>query len=155
VLSDAGLRLKTKSVSIYVVYYNRYITIVSMFISKKVTSKKDGQERLIHDLVLKFYSRQGSITSVFLHKALNRSILRFNLFSPDYYLPPKLRPKRASLKRLRRRSSKRLPRPRKKSSSRLRRLTKPRSLTCGYSKSGAWAIWPGLIKSRFRRLWPL
>jgi hypothetical protein len=135
--SDAGLRLKTESVSIYIVYYSRYITITPMFISEKVTSRKDGQERLIHNLVPKFYSRQGSITSVFSHKALNRSILRFNLSLLNYYLPLKSRLKKASLKQLRRRLSKRLPRPRKKSSSRLKRPTKLRSLICGYSKSGA------------------
>jgi hypothetical protein len=137
VLSNAGLRLKTESVGIYVVYYSKYVTIALMFISKKVASKKDGQERLIHNLVLKFYNRQGSIASVFSHKALNRSILRSNLSPPDYYLPLKSRLKRASLKRLRKRLSKRLPRPRKKSSGRLRRLTKPRSLTCDYNKLGA------------------
>jgi hypothetical protein len=137
VLFNAGLRLKTESVSIYVVYYSRYITIAPMFINGKVASKKDGQERLIHDLVLKFYGRQGSIASVFLHKALNRSISRSNPSSPDYHPPPKSRPRRASLKRPRRRSSRRLPRPRKKSSGRSRRPTKPRSLTYGYSESGA------------------
>jgi hypothetical protein len=107
-----------------------------MFISKKVTSKKDSQKRLIYDLVLKFYNKQGFIASVFSHKALNRSILRSNLFLPDYYLPSKSHLKKASLKQLRRRLSKRLPRLRKKSSGRLRRLTKPRSLTCGYNKLG-------------------
>jgi hypothetical protein len=132
--SDAGLRLKTESVGIYVVYYNRYITITLMFISGKVASRKDGQERLIHNLVLKFYSKQGFIASVFSHKALNRSILRFNLSSPDYYLPSESRPRRASLKRPRKRLSKRLPRLRKKNSGRSRRPTKPRSLTCGYNK---------------------
>jgi hypothetical protein len=140
VLSNAGLRLKTESVSIYVVYYSRYVTITLMFISEKVTSKKDSQKRLIYNLVLKFYNRQGFITSVFLYKALNRSILRFNLSLSDYYLPSELCPKRASLKRLRRRLSRRLLRLRKKSSSRLRRPTKLRSLICGYSKLGAWAI---------------
>jgi hypothetical protein len=153
--SDAGLRLKTESVGIYVVYYSRYVTIAPMFISGKVASKEDGQERLIYDLVLKFYGRQGSIASVFLHKAPNHSILRFNLFLLDYHPPPKSCPRRASLKRPRRRLSRRLLRLRKKSSGRSRRLTKPRSLTCGYGKSGAWAIWPGSIKSKFRRLWPL
>jgi hypothetical protein len=152
VLFNAGLRLKTESVGIYVVYYSRYVTITLMFISEKVASKEGGQERLIYDLVLKFYSRQGSIASVFLHKALNRSISRFNLSLPDYYLPPESRLRRASLKRLRKRSSRRLLRLRKKSSGRSRRPTKLRSLTCGYSKLGTWAIWPGLIESRFRRL---
>jgi hypothetical protein len=134
VLSNANLRLKTESISIYVVYYNKYVTITLMFISKKVTSKEDSQERLIYNLVPKFYNKQRSITSVFLHKALNRSILRSNLSSPDYYSSSKSRPKRASLKRLRRRLSKRLLRLRKKSSSRLRRLTKPKSLTYDYNK---------------------
>jgi hypothetical protein len=155
VLSDASLRLKTESVSIYIVYYSRYVTITPMFISEKVASKEDGQERSIYNPVPKFHSRQGSIASVFSHKALNRSILRFNLFPPDHYLPPESRLGRASLKQLRRRLSRRLPRPRKKSSGRSRRPTKPRSLTCGYGKSGTWAIWPRSIKSRFRRLWPL
>jgi hypothetical protein len=123
-----------------------------MFISEKIVSKKDSQERLIYNLVLKFYSRQRFIISVFLHKALNHSILRFNLSLPDYYLPSELCPRKASLKQLRRRLSRRLLKPRKKSSSRLRRPTKLRSLTCGYSKSGTWAIWPRLIKSRFKRL---
>jgi hypothetical protein len=107
-----------------------------MFISEKVASKEDGQERSIYNLVLKFYNKQGFIASVFLHKALNRSILRFNLSLPDHYLPFESRPRKASLKRLRRRSSRRLLRPRKKSSGRLKRLTKPRSLTCGYNKLG-------------------
>jgi hypothetical protein len=111
-----------------------------MFISEKVASKEDSQERLIYNLVLKFYNKQRSITSVFSHKALNRSILRFNLSSPDYYLPFKSRLRRASLKQLRRRLSKRLLRLRKKSSSRLRRLTKLRSLTCDYNKLSTWAI---------------
>jgi hypothetical protein len=152
VLSNAGLRLKTESISIYIVYYNKYVTIAPMFISKKVASKKNSQKRLIYNLVLKFHNKQGSITNVFLHKALNRSILRFNLSLLDYYLPFKSRLKRASLKQLRRRLSRRLLRPRKKSSGRLRRPTKLRSPTYGYNKSGTWAIWPGLIKSRFRRL---
>jgi hypothetical protein len=126
---NTDLRLKTESVSIYVVYYNRYVTIALMFISKKVTSKEDSQERLIYNLVLKFYNKQGSITSVFSHKALNHSILKSNLSLSDYHLPLKSCLKRANLKQLRKKSNKRLLRPRKKSSSRLRRLTKPRSLT--------------------------
>jgi hypothetical protein len=134
--SDTGLRLKTESVGIYVVYYSRYITITPMFISRKVASKKDSQERLIYNLVLKFYNRQGFITSVFSHKALNRSILRSNLSLLDHYLPSKSCLKRASLKQLKKRSSKRLLRPRKKSSGRLKRPTKLKSPTCGYSKSG-------------------
>jgi hypothetical protein len=136
VLFNTSLRLKTESVGIYVVYYSRYVTITPMFINKKVVNKKDSQERLIYNLVLKFYNRQRFIISVFLHKALNRSILRFNSFLLDYYLPPKLCPKRASLKQLRRRLSKRLLKLRKKSSGRLRRPIKLRSLTYGYNKSG-------------------
>jgi hypothetical protein len=123
-----------------------------MFISEKVANKKNGQKRSIYNLVLKFYSKQGFIASVLLYKALNCSILRSNLSLPNYHLSSKSRPKRASLKRLRRRLSKRLPRLKKKSNSRLKRLTKLKSLTCGYNKSGAWAIWLRLIKSRFRRL---
>jgi hypothetical protein len=140
VLFNAGLRLKTESIGIYIVYYSRYITIAPIFISGKVASREDSQERLIYDLVLKFYGRQGFIASVFSHKALNRSILRSNLSLPDYYLPPESRLRRASLKQPRRRLSKRLPRLRKKSSGRLRRPTKPRSLTCGYNKLSMWAI---------------
>jgi hypothetical protein len=121
-------------VGIYVVYYSRYITITLMFISEKVASKKNSQERLIHNLVLKFYNRQRSIASVFSHKALNHSILRSNLFLSDYYLSPKSCLKKASLKRPRKRLSRRLPRLRKKSSSRLRRPTKLRSPTCGYGE---------------------
>jgi hypothetical protein len=135
VLFNTGLRLKTESMGIYVVYYSRYVTIVPMFISGKVASRKNSQERSIHNSVLKFYNRQGFIASVFSHKALNRSILRFNLSLPDYYLLSKSRLKRASLKQLRRRLSKRLLKLRKKSSDRLRRLTKLKSLTCGYNKS--------------------
>jgi hypothetical protein len=81
-----------------------------------------------------FYNRPESITSGFLNKVTNHSILRFNLFLPKYYLPLKSRLKRASLKQLRRRLSKRLLRLRKKSSSKLRKATKPRSLICGYNK---------------------
>jgi hypothetical protein len=75
-------------------------------------------------------------TSIFLYKALNRSILRFNLSLLNYYLFFKLYLKRASLKRLKKRLSKRLPRLKKKSSSKLKRLTKPKSLTYDYNKSG-------------------
>jgi hypothetical protein len=82
-----------------------------------------------------FYNKPESIASSFLNRITNHSILRFNLFLLEYYPPPKSRPKRASLKQLRRRLSKRLPRPKKKSNSRLRRATKPKSLTCGYNKS--------------------
>jgi hypothetical protein len=82
-----------------------------------------------------FYSRLKSITNGFLNRVTNHNILRFNLSLSEYYLPFKSRLKRASLKQLRKRLSKRLPKLRKKSSSRLRRTTKPRSLTCGYNKS--------------------
>jgi hypothetical protein len=102
-----------------------------------------------------FYSRLKSIVNGFLNKVINHSILRFNLFLLEYYLPSKSRPRKASLKQLKRRLSRRLLRLRKKSSGRLRRATKPRSLTCGYNKLNTWAIWLGLIKSRFGRLWPL
>jgi hypothetical protein len=102
-----------------------------------------------------FYSRLEFIASGFLNRVINYSILRFNLSLLEYYLPFELCLKRASLKRLRRRLSKRLLRLRKKSSGRLRRPIKLRSLTCGYSESDAWAIWPVLIKSRFGRLWLL
>jgi hypothetical protein len=81
-----------------------------------------------------FYNRPESIINSFLNKVTNHSILRFNLSLSKHYLPFKLRLKKASLKQLRRRLSKRLPRPRKKSSSRLRRLTKLRSLTYDYNK---------------------
>jgi hypothetical protein len=82
-----------------------------------------------------FYSKPESIASSFLNRVTNHNILRSNLSLPDRYPAPKSRPKRASLKQLRRRLSKRLPKLRKKSSNRLRRPTKPRSLTCGYNKS--------------------
>jgi hypothetical protein len=82
-----------------------------------------------------FYNRPEFIISGFLNKIINHSILRFNLSLLKYYLPSKSRLKRASLKRLRKRLSRRLLRLRKKSSSRLRRATKLRSLTCGYNKS--------------------
>jgi hypothetical protein len=82
-----------------------------------------------------FYNRSESIISGFLNKVTNYSILRFNLSLPEYYPPLKLRPKKASLKQLKRRLSKRLLRLRKKSSSRLKRATKPRSLTYSYNKS--------------------
>jgi hypothetical protein len=81
-----------------------------------------------------FYNRLEFITSGFLNKVINYSILRFNLFLPEYYLPFKSCSERASLKRLRRRLSRRLLRLRKKSSSRLRKATKLRSLTYGYNK---------------------
>jgi hypothetical protein len=135
-LFNTSLRLKTKSISIYIVYYSKYITITLIFISEKVTSKKNGQKKLIYNLVLKFYNKQGFITSVFSHKALNHSILKFNLFLLNHYLLFKLCLKRASLKQLRKRLNKRLLRLRKKNSNKLRRLTKLKSLTCDYNKSG-------------------
>jgi hypothetical protein len=82
-----------------------------------------------------FYNRLESIASDFLNKVINYSILRFNLSLLEYYLSFKSRPKKASLKQLRKRLSRRLLRLRKKSSDRLRKATKPRSLTCGYNKS--------------------
>jgi hypothetical protein len=136
VLFNAGLRLKTESIGIYVIYYNKYITIILIFISKKVTSKKNSQKRLIHNLVLKFYNRQRSITSVFSYKTLNCSILKSNLSLPKHYLSLKSCFRKASLKQLKKRLNKRLPRLRKKSSSKSRRPTKPRSLTCGYNELG-------------------
>jgi hypothetical protein len=81
-----------------------------------------------------FYNKPESIVNGFLNKVINHSILRFNLSLPKYYLPPKSRPKKASLKRLRKRLSRRLLRLRKKSSSRLKRAIKLKSLTCDYSK---------------------
>jgi hypothetical protein len=82
-----------------------------------------------------FYNRPKSIANGFLNKVTNHSILRFNLFLLDYYLAFKSRLKRASLKQLRKRLSKRLLRLKKKSSGKLKRPTKPRSLTCDYNKS--------------------
>jgi hypothetical protein len=82
-----------------------------------------------------FYNRPEFIANGFLNKVINHSILRFNLSLLEYYLPFKSCLKRASLKQLRKRLSKRLLRLRKKNSSRLRRATKPKSLTCGYNKS--------------------
>jgi hypothetical protein len=81
-----------------------------------------------------FYNKPKSITSGFLNKITNHSILKSNLSSPKYYLPPKSRPKKASLKQLRKRSSKRLLKLRKKSSNKLRKATKPKSPTCDYNK---------------------
>jgi hypothetical protein len=81
-----------------------------------------------------FYNRPEFIVNGFLNKVINHSILRFNLFLSEYYLPFKLCSKRASLKQLKRRLSKRLLRLRKKSSSKLKRLIKLRSLTYGYNK---------------------
>jgi hypothetical protein len=81
-----------------------------------------------------FYSRLEFITNGFLNKVINHSILKFNLSLLNCYLSSELCPKKASLKRLRKRLSKRLLRLRKKNSGRLRRLTKLRSLICGYNK---------------------
>jgi hypothetical protein len=81
-----------------------------------------------------FYSRPEFITSGFLNKVTNYSILRFNLSLLDCYLAFKSCSRRVSLKQLKKRLSRCLPRLRKKNSGRLRRLTKPRSLTCGYNK---------------------
>jgi hypothetical protein len=81
-----------------------------------------------------FYNRSESIVSSFLNKVINHNILRFNLSLLKHYLPFKSRPRKASLKRLRRKLSKRLLRLRKKNSGKLRRITKPRSLTCDYNK---------------------
>jgi hypothetical protein len=81
-----------------------------------------------------FYNRLESITSGFLNKVTNYSILRFNLSLLEYYLSFESRSKKASLKQLKRRLSERLLKLRKKSSSRLRRATKPRSLTCDYNE---------------------
>jgi hypothetical protein len=81
-----------------------------------------------------FYNRPESITSDFLNKVINHSILRFNLSLPKYYLPLKLCLKKASLKQLKKKLSRRLLKLRKKSSGKLKRVTKLRSLTCGYSK---------------------
>jgi hypothetical protein len=82
-----------------------------------------------------FHNRPEFIVSGFLNKVTNHSILRSNPSLPEHYLSLESRPKKASLKRPRKKLSKRLPRLRKKNSGRLKRLTKPRSLTCGYSKS--------------------
>jgi hypothetical protein len=81
-----------------------------------------------------FYNKLKFIINSFLNKVINYNILRFNLFLLKYYSPSKSRPKKASLKQLKKRLNKRLLRLRKKSSSKLKRLTKPRSLTCDYNK---------------------
>jgi hypothetical protein len=81
-----------------------------------------------------FYNKLKFIISGFLNKVTNYSILRFNLFLLEYYLPFKSRLKRVNLKQQRRRLSKRLLRLRKKSSGRLKKATKLRSLTYGYNK---------------------
>jgi hypothetical protein len=122
-------------VDIYIVYYNRYKSIVRRSINKRARTKEASLISKTQDLPNMFYNRPESIASGFLNRVTNHSILRFNLSLSEYYPPSKSRLKRASLKQLRRKLSKRLPRLRKKSSGRLRRATKPRSLTCGYSKS--------------------
>jgi hypothetical protein len=121
--------------NIYIVYYNRYESIVKQSINKKARTKEAGLINKTQDLPSVFYSRPKSIASGFLNKVINHSISRSNLSSPDCHLASESRPKRASLKQLRRRSSERLPRLRKKSSGRSRRPTKPRSPICGYNKS--------------------
>jgi hypothetical protein len=82
-----------------------------------------------------FYNRLEFITNGFLNKIINHNILKFNLSLLNCYLSSKSRLKKASLKQLKKRLSKRLLRLKKKSSSRLRRLTKLRSLTYNYNKS--------------------
>jgi hypothetical protein len=121
-------------VDIYVVYYSRYKSIVKRSINKRIRTKEAGLINRTQDPPSVFYNRPEFITSGFLNKVTNHNILRFNLSLLEYYLSLKLCLKRASLKRLRRRLSRRLPRLRKKSSGRLRRATKPRSLTCDYNK---------------------
>jgi hypothetical protein len=122
-------------VDIYVVYYSKYKSIVKRNINKRARTKEAGLINKTQDLLNVFYNRPESIASGFLNKVINHSILRFNLSLPEHYLPPESRLKRASLKQLKKRLSRRLPKPRKKSSGRLRRATKPRSPTCGYDKS--------------------
>jgi hypothetical protein len=122
-------------VNIYVVYYSRYKSIIRKSINKRARTKEAGFVNKTQDLLSVFYNRPESIVNGFLNRVINHSILRFNLSLSEHYLSLKSRPRRASLKRPRRRLSRRLPKPRKKSSSRLRRATKLRSPTCGYSKS--------------------
>jgi hypothetical protein len=122
-------------VNIYVVYYSRYKSIVKRSINRRARTKEAGFVNKTQDLLSVFYNRPESIINGFLNKVINHSILRSNLSLPEHYPSLKSRPRRASLKRPRRRLSRRLPKPRKKSSSRLRRATKLRSLTCGYSES--------------------
>jgi hypothetical protein len=81
-----------------------------------------------------FYNKLKSITNGFLNKVINHSILRSNLFLLKYYLSFKSRLKKASLKQLKKRLSKRLLRLKKKSSGRLKRVIKLKSLTCDYNK---------------------
>jgi hypothetical protein len=99
-----------------------------------------------------FYNRLKFIVSGFLNKIINYNILRFNLSLLKHYLPLKLYFKKASLKQLRKRLSKRLLKLRKKSNNKLRKVIKLRSLTCDYNKLNMWVIWLVLIKNRFRRL---
>jgi hypothetical protein len=139
-------------VNIYVVYYSRYKSIIGRSINKRARTKKAGLVSKTQDLLSIFYNKPEFIISSFLNKVTNHSILRFNLSLPKHYLSSELCPRKASLKQLRRRLNKRLLKLRKKSSSKLKRLIKLRSPTCDYSELNTWAIWPRLIKSRFRRL---
>jgi hypothetical protein len=123
-------------VNIYVIYYSRYKSIVRRSINKRTRTKKAGLVSKTQDPPSVYYNRPESIASSFLNKVTNHSILRSNPSLPKHYSPLESRPKRASLKRLRRRLSRRLLRLRKKSSGRSRRPTKPRSLTCDYNKLG-------------------
>jgi hypothetical protein len=122
-------------VNIYVVYYSRYKSIVKKSINKRARTKEAGLVSKTQDLLSVFYNRPEFIVSGFLNRVINHSILRSNLSLPEHYSPLKLHLKRASLKQLRKRLSKCLLRLRKKSSGRLRRVTKLKSLTCGYNKS--------------------
>jgi hypothetical protein len=122
-------------VNIYIVYYSRYKSIVRRSINKRARIKKASLISKTQDPPNVFYNRPESIANSFLNKVTNHSILRFNLSLSEYYLPFKSHPKKANLKRLRRRLSKRLLRPRKKSSSKSKKATKPRSLTYSYNKS--------------------
>jgi hypothetical protein len=122
-------------VNIYVVYYSRYKSIVKRSINKRARTKKASLINKTQNLPNVFYNRPESITNGFLNRVTNYSILRFNLFLSEYYLLLKSRPKKASLKQLRKRLSKRLLRLRKKNSSKLRKATKLKSLTCDYNKS--------------------
>jgi hypothetical protein len=140
-------------VNIYVVHYSRYESIVKRSINGRARTKEAGLVSRTQDPPNMFHNRPESIASGFLNKVTNHSISRSNPSPPDRHPPPESRPGKASLKRPRRRSSRRLLRPRKKSSGRLRRPTKPRSPTRGYGESDAWAIWPASIESRFGRLW--
>jgi hypothetical protein len=123
--------------NIYVIYYSRYKSIIKRSINRRARTKKAGLVSKTQDLLSIFYNKPESIANGFLNRVINYSILRFNLSLPEYYLSLKLCLKRASLKQLKKRLSKCLLKLRKKSSGKSRRLTKPRSLTCGYSELGA------------------